>query len=121
MAVWGQWRLRVPVGADNGPALRSAVAALTASGGTPTPDALRAAATDLASSGRRSLVLVSDGQSTCGDPCPIAAQIAEQQGVDFTVHTVGFCAPDAAEDEPARVARVTAMPYPQLVAQGGGP
>lgn len=104
--------LRVPIGADNRPALQSAVAALTASGGTPTPDALRSAAADLASSAKPlSIVLVSDGESTCGDPCPVAAEIAQQQGVDFTVHTVGFHAPDAAENELACVARVTNGKY----------
>jgi lysophospholipase L1-like esterase len=104
--------LRVPLGADNRAALRSEVAALVASGGTPTPDALRAAAADIASSPKpQSIVLVSDGQSTCGDPCPVAAQIAQQQGVDFTVHTVGFHAPDAAENELACVARVTGGKY----------
>jgi len=105
-------RLRVPIGADNRATLRSEVAALVASGGTPTPDAVRAAAADVASSPKpQSIVLVSDGQSTCGDPCPVAAEIKQQQGVDFTVHTVGFHAPDAAENELACVARVTGGKY----------
>lgn len=45
------------------------------------------------------IVLVSDGESTCGDPCPTAESIAAQQGIDFKVHTVGFQAPESAENE----------------------
>jgi lysophospholipase L1-like esterase len=104
--------LRVPIAADNRAALQTAVGALTAGGGTPTTDALNAAAADLASSPKpQSIILVSDGESTCGDPCPVAQAIAQQQGIDFTVHTVGFHAPDAAENELACVARVTGGKY----------
>lgn len=104
--------LRVPIGPDNRDALRDSVASLTAGGGTPTPDALLGAATDLAGiAGPRTIVLVSDGESTCGDPCPTAKAIKSEQGIAFTVHTVGFQAPAAAEGELACIAEATGGQY----------
>ena len=102
--------LRVPVGVDNRDALLAETDALVASGGTPTPAALRAAADDLPD-GTGTIVLISDGQSTCGDPCPVAQQLAEERGIDFTVHTVGFFAPDQAETELACIAEATGGTY----------
>jgi Mg-chelatase subunit ChlD/lysophospholipase L1-like esterase len=69
----------------------AAVRALTADGDTPTAEALAAAGDDLRAAGytKATLVLVSDGLSTCEDPCPVAQQLA-QQGLAVTVNTVGF-------------------------------
>lgn len=104
--------LRVPIGVDNRPQLRSEIASLSAGGNTPTPDALLGAAADLAGvSGPRAIVLVSDGQSTCGNPCPTAEAIKSQQGIEFKVHTVGFQAPASAESELDCIARVTGGSY----------
>lgn len=104
--------LRVPIGVDNRPQLRSEIASLSAGGNTPTPDALLGAASDLAGvSGARAILLVSDGQSTCGNPCPTAETIKNQQGIDFKVHTVGFQAPASAEAELDCIARVTGGSY----------
>jgi hypothetical protein len=104
-------QLLVAPGRDNRPELRSAVAGLSAGGGTPTPDALRAAAGDFPSDAtERILILISDGESTCGDPCPIAADL-NSQGVSFKAFTVGFQATDQAEDELACIARVTGGEY----------
>ncbi|MCD2187844.1 VWA domain-containing protein [Actinomycetospora sp. SF1] len=104
--------LVTPLKADNKAALHRDIDQLQAGGGTPTPGSLEAAAADLASvKGPKQIVLISDGQSTCGDPCPVAAQIAQQQGVGFKVHTVGFNAPDTAEGELACIARTTGGQY----------
>lgn len=70
--------------------LLSAVRAYQPYGETPIPAALQAAAKDLGSSGTRSIVLVSDGESTCSpDPCTVAAQIS-RQGVDLQINVVGL-------------------------------
>ena len=103
--------LLVEVDRDNRGALYNGVEGLQAGGLTPSPEALRAAALDLPDSGNRSIVFISDGESTCGDPCPVAAEIAEEQGVNFRVHTVGFRAPEAAESELACIANVTGGTY----------
>lgn len=105
-------RLLVDFGTDNRDELRGAIDELRAGGGTPTPQALRDAVEDLESDGEpATVVLVSDGQSTCGDPCPVAQSLVEESGVDFRVFSVGFRAPDAAEDELACIADVTGGQY----------
>jgi hypothetical protein len=91
--------------------LRGAVAGLVAGGGTPTPDALRSAAADFPSDvTERVIVLVSDGESTCGDPCPVAQEL-NSTGVSFKAYTVGFQASGQAEDELACIARATGGEY----------
>lgn len=60
-------------------------------GGTPTADALKAAAdTVRRSGGNATIVLVSDGMANCDkDPCPVAREIAAS-GVPITVNSLGF-------------------------------
>lgn len=104
-------RLLVPVATDNKDQLNAAASALSASGGTPTPDALRAAASDLPSGGDRTIVLISDGQSSCGNPCEVAKEIKTSLGVGFRVHAVGFNAPANAESELSCIAAATGGQY----------
>src|ERR1700712_4949909 len=79
------------VGPLDAAGLKSQVSAVTAAGYTPIGNALRAAADALPVEGPRSIVLVSDGEDTCAPPapCDVAAELP-QQGVELTVHTVGF-------------------------------
>ncbi len=105
-------RLLVEPAANNRDALKGAIDGLYAGGGTPTPDALRAAARDFPADAKNKLViLISDGQSTCGDPCPVARQLMEDTSTSFRAHTVGFNAPDAAEGELACIAAATGGDY----------
>jgi Mg-chelatase subunit ChlD/lysophospholipase L1-like esterase len=71
--------------------MSSEIHALTAEGDTPTAEALAAAADDLIGAGydAATIILVSDGLSTCDDPCPVAAALSTR-GIDVTVDTVGF-------------------------------
>ncbi len=73
---------------------------LQADGGTPTAEALEAAADSLRDRGRTgaNMVLVSDGHSTCGDPCEVAKSLAAE-GFDITVDTVGFRIDDSGAEE----------------------
>lgn len=103
-------RLLVPVAPGNRDALLSAADSLSAGGGTPTPDALRAAAADLPSGGERTIVLISDGQSTCGDPCTVAKELHDT-GVSITMHTVGFNVSGAAETQLSCIADATGGKY----------
>lgn len=81
-----------------------------ASGGTPTPEALEVAVADLPD--EKLVVLVSDGQSTCGDPCAVAERVAAAEGVGFRAYTVGFNTAGQAEaGELACIARVTGGAY----------
>lgn len=72
--------------------LTKKVDALDAQGGTPIGQSLQHAADELKDvEGEKSIVLVSDGEPTCDEPpaCEIAQQLAED-GIDLTVHTIGF-------------------------------
>ncbi|MCT2007402.1 VWA domain-containing protein [Micrococcus lylae] len=72
--------------------LTKKVDALDAQGGTPLGQSLQHAADELKDvEGEKSIVLVSDGEPTCDEPpaCEIAQQLAED-GIDLTVHTIGF-------------------------------
>ncbi|MBL7490359.1 VWA domain-containing protein [Frankia sp. AgB1.9] len=105
-------QLLVPSGTDNRDAMRAAIDGLVANGGTPTPDALRAAVTDFpAGIANRVVILVSDGESTCGDPCPVAQQLAASANTAFTAYTVGFRADGSAEDELSCIAHATGGQY----------
>ncbi|MDK1473273.1 VWA domain-containing protein [Streptomyces sp. 549] len=89
-------RLARPVMKLDRDSLKSAVHAVRPKGDTPTGLALRKAAEDLPEAsgqgvGRRTILLVSDGESNCADidPCEVAEQITED-GVDLRIDTVGF-------------------------------
>lgn len=80
----------VPPGTDNRDQLIRSAQSTRAYGETPIPAALRAAADDLGTEGTRSIVLVSDGESTCDpDPCLVAEQITKR-GIDLQINVVGF-------------------------------
>lgn len=103
---------RLPLSAFNPPAFAAAVESLRIGApGTPTPAALRAAAAMLPRSGDRTIVLVSDGGSSCGPPCPVARQLANELGAGFRFDVVGFRAPGSAEPELNCIAQVTGGSY----------
>ncbi len=81
----------VPVGPLDREALVSQISEIEASGYTPIGNALRAAADELPADGERAIVLVSDGIDVCAppSPCDVAKELANE-GVDLTIHTVGF-------------------------------
>ncbi|MCH0539494.1 VWA domain-containing protein [Streptomyces sp. MUM 203J] len=67
------------------------IEAFKAVGFTPIGVSLREAAKDLGASGKRRIVLVSDGEDTCAPPppCEVAREL-KTQGVDLAVDVVGF-------------------------------
>lgn len=80
----------VKVGRLDRAALSSALDTYTPKGETPIALALRGAVSDLPRSGPRTIVLVSDGASTCDpDPCPVAAQLAAASP-ELRIEAVGF-------------------------------
>lgn len=77
-------------------AMKKAVADVEPKGDTPTALALEKAVDDLpevpdGALGRRTVVLISDGESNCGepDPCEVAEKLAEEN-VDIRIDSVGF-------------------------------
>lgn len=88
--------------------------ALRAGGGTPTDEALAAAADDLREAGfggSGSIVLISDGESNCSqDPCDVAKEITAS-GIDITVNTIGFRISPAGAAELSCIADATGGVY----------
>jgi Ca-activated chloride channel family protein len=84
--------LTVPVGPLDKSKLSGTVHALQGKGRTPIGASLLATPQDLGqTSGRRTVILVSDGGDNCAppDPCKAAAQVAKQ-GVDLSISVVGL-------------------------------
>nr|WP_240981907.1 MULTISPECIES: VWA domain-containing protein [unclassified Streptomyces] len=98
-------RLARPVAPLDRAGLKAAVAALTPKGDTPIGLSLRKAAQDLPKAApgalvTRTILLVSDGEDTCGTPkpCEVAAELA-RQGVGLRIDTVGFQVAGKAREE----------------------
>ncbi|KAA1422425.1 VWA domain-containing protein [Mumia zhuanghuii] len=80
----------VEPGTDNRDALTSAVGDYKPLGETPIGYALQQAGKDLGTEGKRTIVLVSDGESTCDpDPCRVARDLS-QDGIDLKIDVVGL-------------------------------
>ena len=85
--------LEIPLGPLDAEAFAATVAAIEPQklSRTPLADSLRAVATDLAEvTGRRTILLLTDGQETCGgDPAEAVAELAAK-GIDVQVNVVGL-------------------------------
>lgn len=83
-------QLKVPVDVDNRERLVSALGSYRPYGETPIGYALQQAGEDVGSTGKRSIVLVSDGEPTCApDPCKVARQLT-RSGIDLRIDVVGL-------------------------------
>jgi hypothetical protein len=83
-----------PVGPLDRPALLDSITTIEARGFTPIGLSLEEGAADLPPEGARTLILVSDGEETCGtDPCTVADQL-RSDGIELVIHTVGFALGD---------------------------
>jgi Ca-activated chloride channel homolog len=81
-----------PVGPVNKPQAKAAIATLRPTGWTPIGLALRAASHDLGTGETtRRIVLITDGEDTCGapDPCDVARQLAAA-GTHLVIDTLGL-------------------------------
>lgn len=86
-------RVAVPIAeaGTNGAKITAAMRGLKPTGFTPIGAALTAAADDFGPEGERTIVLVSDGEDTCGNPEPCrAARQLQRQGIDVRIDTVGL-------------------------------
>lgn len=86
--------LRPPAPVDPGADVSAAVSGLEPGGFTPIGRALELAASELAgmdADGEKSIVLISDGEDTCGDPTPCeAARRITQAQPEVVISTIGF-------------------------------
>ncbi|MGB3256510.1 MAG: VWA domain-containing protein [Ornithinimicrobium sp.] len=92
-------RLAVPIGPveSTGEQINTEIDDSVPSGFTPIGLSLEQAADDFTDDANRSIVLVSDGEDTCGDPrpCDVAKDLSTS-GIDVRVDTIGL----AIEDNP---------------------
>jgi Ca-activated chloride channel family protein len=80
----------VPVGPLDRDGIVAAVRDYEPYGETPIGNALKGAAKDLGPTGKRTIVLLSDGEPTCDpDPCKVAKDL-RGSGIDLTVNVVGL-------------------------------
>ncbi|MFJ8861006.1 VWA domain-containing protein [Streptomyces sp. NPDC102451] len=98
-------RLVRPVSALDRAAVKKAVAGVEPRGDTPIGLSLRKAAEDLPAPtdgaiGTRTILLISDGEDTCGTPrpCEVAEQLG-REGVGLRIDTVGFQVEGAAREQ----------------------
>jgi Ca-activated chloride channel family protein len=83
-------QLVVPISTGNRDALHHQIAKYRPYGETPISYSLKQAAQDLGGSGKRTVLLVSDGEETCDvDPCVTAANLAKQ-GIDLKFDVIGL-------------------------------
>ena len=91
--------LVVPVSPLDRDAIRTALADARPLGNTPLAHSLEAAAGDLPEDGQRTILLISDGEESCGgDPCQVARDLSAQ-GYDVRVDVIGFQVTGRARDE----------------------
>jgi Ca-activated chloride channel family protein len=82
--------LVMPIGPLNRTEMYRAVDSFQAVGETPIAYSMGKAVDDLGDSGRRVMVLISDGEESCaGDPCPVARKLADK-GVDLQFNAIGL-------------------------------
>ena len=103
---------RFPIAPRDATTMAAAVRALEPDGDTPTAEAMKAAAQDLQSAGytNATMVIVSDGESTCGSPCDAAKSIAAS-GISLQTITVGFRISSAGQQELKCIADATNGTY----------
>lgn len=83
-------QLVVPIGTTNRPQLLAQIAMYKPYGETPISYSLQQAAGDLGHEGRRTILLVSDGEETCkADPCKTAAAITKNN-INVKIDVVGL-------------------------------
>ncbi len=98
----------IPLGRLDRGQMHSAIFGLHASGYTPISLALRTAVSELPTDGsRQAIVLVSDGEDTCGSPPCDEAQQAKQSHPGLAISTVGFRTEAEANDQLSCIASAT--------------
>jgi len=102
-----------PVGPLNRTEAKAAVATLAPTGWTPIGPALLAAAGDLkGGEGTRRMVLITDGEDTCGptNPCDVARDIAAE-GIHLVIDTLGLIPDASTRNQLSCIAEATGGTY----------
>ncbi|NUS74504.1 MAG: VWA domain-containing protein [Corynebacteriales bacterium] len=104
-------KLDVPISTVDKNAMKSAIGAQGAAGDTPIAYALKESAKDFNTDGRKTILLVSDGEETCGgDPVAAAKQLADS-GIDLCIDVIGFRVDAATRDQLTNIAGAACGTY----------
>ncbi|HEY0238821.1 MAG TPA: VWA domain-containing protein [Friedmanniella sp.] len=104
-------RLVLPIGPLDQNKMNAAVDSFQAQGATPIAYSMGKAVDDLGDSGKRVLILISDGQETCAkDPCPIVRKLADR-GVDLQFNAIGLAVNSKARSQLQCIAKAGGGAY----------
>ncbi|EKD42770.1 MAG: hypothetical protein ACD_73C00026G0002 [uncultured bacterium] len=104
--------LMVPMEAGNAPKIDAAIQALMPKGYTPIAISLRAAAEDFrARESQHVIILLSDGEETCGGDPVAEAKNLIAQGFKVNIHTIGFRVDDKTRAQLKAISDVTGGMY----------
>ncbi len=88
-----------PIGTIDKTGLKAAINGFAAKGETPIAHSLQKALEDLGTTGKRNIILVSDGEESCvPDPCPVIKELIGN-GIDLQIDTVGYAVGDKARQQ----------------------
>jgi hypothetical protein len=100
-----------PLGPVDDGAWTERIEAIQANGWTPIADSIIAAAEAMPTGDFNSLILVSDGEETCGgDPCAVAKAL-KGSDAELTIHVVGYAVDDATREQLECIAAVSGGSY----------
>ena len=103
----------IPLGSVDAARFSTVAHSFGAKGYTPITEAIRQAAGSLprGENERNTVVLVSDGEETCGgDPCALAAELAAGD-IELVIHTIGLAVDEATRAQLQCIADVTGGSY----------
>jgi Ca-activated chloride channel family protein len=104
-------RLVLPIGPLDATRMNAAVDSFDAQGATPIAYSMGKAVDDLGDSGKRVLILISDGQETCAkDPCPVAKKLADR-GIDLQFNAIGLAVNSKARSQLQCIAKAGGGSY----------
>ena len=106
-------QLLIPIGQYDAGRMISLVQPLKSYGMTALGYSLEKAGADFspANDVKKSIILISDGEETCGkDPLAVVENL-KAQGIDFAIHAIGFGATDAAKGQLRKLAEMSNGSY----------
>jgi hypothetical protein len=100
-----------PLGPVDAAAYVAKIQGINAIGWTPIADSIQQAARGLPAGDLNSIILVSDGEETCGgDPCALAEAL-KASVVQLTIHVVGYAVDQVTQEQLECIARVSGGTY----------
>jgi len=109
----GDSKLVLPIQAVNPAAMVASVNGLNAYGTTPIAYSLELGAADFTPDAavQKTIILISDGEESCGRNPEQVIQMLKEKGIAFTLHTIGFDVDPAAAGQLRKLSEMTGGTY----------